>query len=102
MRVHGVHMFSFQLSSFSSIMPLKNPLLLFLFILLLSLSFHFEWKVDKGLRSLWRQTLVLANSLSPSESPFREDDRREKRPVVTDQRLRDESLQRKFEIDLVS
>ena len=100
--MYGVHIFSFQLSSFGLIMPLKTPLLMFLFILLLSLSFHFEWKVDKDLRSLWRQTLVLANSLSPSKNPFREDDRREKRPVVTDQRLRDESLQREFEKDLVS
>ena len=99
-------MFSSQWSSSILTMPLKNALLLLMFILLVTLSFRFEMKIDYNLRSvynlIWRRTLVVANSFSPSTNPFLEDSRKEKRPLVTDRRLRDESLQREFNIDLVS
>ena len=84
-------------------MSLKRPLLLFGVFVLLVLSRHFEWNIDmtSGGNSQ-RSVFSLLNALSSSKNPFLEDGRRDKRPLVTDRRLRDASLQREFNIDLVS
>ena len=71
---------------------------MFVVIVLLALGHLFEWKIDYTLRSVF----IMSNTLSSSNNPFLEDGRREKRPPVTDQKLRDTSLQRKFNIDQVN
>ena len=80
-------------------MSLRSQILLFiLLIVFITLGRYFEWKIDKNLRSVF----VLTNSLSASENPFCYDSRRLRRPQVKDQKLRNESLQREFNINLVS
>ena len=92
----GIHSHTSYLDN--SAMSLRSPIFLCLLIVFITLVRYFERKIDYNLRSVF----VLANSLSASENPFLYDSRKLRRPQVKDRKLRDASLQREFNINLVS
>ena len=94
--VDGIHSHTLYLKNLA--MSLRSPKFLCLLIVFITLVCYFEWKIDYNLRSVF----VLANSLSASKNPFGYDSRRLRRSQVKDRKLRHESLQREFNINLVS
>ena len=92
----GIHSHTLDLNN--SAMSLRSPIFLCLLIVFITLVRYFEWKIDYNLRSVF----VLANSLSASKNPFGYDSRRLRRSQVKERKLRHESLEREFNINLVS
>ena len=94
--VDGIHSHILYLINLA--MSLRSPKFLCLLIVFFTLVRYFEWKIDYNLRSVF----VLANSLSASKNPFGYDCRRLRRSQVKERKLRHESLEREFKINLVS